>query len=94
MIHATPTSTIEVSNPATGHLLIPGVHDGGCGIQGAAAEGAAALTVAFRWARGPRRPEQAVGSKVTLDGAGYVLATARRSEVSQGFYVATLQAVA
>lgn len=78
--------TIEVSNPATGRLLIPGVHDGGCGVQPAGE----ALTVAFRWARGPRRPEQAVGSAVTLDGVPHRLASARRSEVSQGFYVAVL----
>ncbi len=79
--------TINVSNPTTGRLVIPGVHDGGCGRQGGAGEG---VTVAFRWARGARRPEQALGSAVTLDGAPYRLAAARRSEVSQGFYVAVL----
>ena len=79
--------TIDIANPATGRLVIPGVHDGGCGVQ---REPDARLTVAFRWARGPRRPEQAVGATVTLDGVPHRLASARRSEVSQGFYVAVL----
>lgn len=79
--------TINVSNPTTGRLVIPGVHDGGCGIQHGADDG---LTVAFRWARGARRPEQAVSAAATLDGVPYRLAAARRSEVSQGFYVARL----
>ncbi len=83
--------TIDVINPATGRLVIPGVHDGGCGVA-RPADGA--QTVAFRWARGPRRPEQALGASVTLDGVAYRLAAAQRSEVSQGFYVATLVALA
>lgn len=36
MTHAPPSPTIEVANPATGHLLIPGVHDRGYGILGGA----------------------------------------------------------
>lgn len=83
----TDGSTINIANPATGRLVIPGVHDGGCGIQPGAG---GSLTVAFHWARGPRRPEQAVGASVTLDGQPHALASARRSEVSQGYYVAVL----
>lgn len=79
--------TIVIANPATGRLIIPGVHDGGCGLQPAPDD---RLTVAFRWARGPRRPEQAVGTTVMLDGVPHVLAAARRSDISQGFYVAVL----
>ncbi|MDO9487495.1 MAG: hypothetical protein Q7J32_03905 [Sphingomonadaceae bacterium] len=82
--------TIEVSNPATGRLVIPGVPDGGCGLQRGADD---RLTVGFRWARGPRRPEQAVGATVTLDGVAHRLASARRSQVSQGFYIAVLSPV-
>jgi hypothetical protein len=92
MLHS--STTIDISNPASGRLVIPGVHDGSCGIRRAPTPGGDGPTVAFRWARGARRPEQAVGTTVTLDGAPYRLANARRSEVTQGFYVALLTPVA
>lgn len=81
--------TIEISNPATGRLVIAGVHDGACGIE---RDAGALVTVGFGWTRGARRPESAIGSAATLDGRAYRLVAARRSDVTQGFYVAALAA--
>lgn len=85
----------EIDNGGAGHLVIPGLHDGRCGVRGGIQAGAP-LTVAFRWARSAKRPElaSAAAAGATLDGVGYAVASIVRSPLSEGFYVAVLTPVA
>jgi hypothetical protein len=79
---------VTINNGDTGHLVIPGVHDGRCGIQSGTR-----LTVAFRWARGNKRPENCGAVGATLDGVAFEIASLARSPLSDGFYAAVLTPV-
>lgn len=80
---------VTIKNGDTGHLIIPGVHDGRCGIQSGTR-----LTVAFRWARGGKRPELCGADRATLDGVAFEIASIARSPLSDGFYAAELTPLA
>ena len=82
----------DIDNGAAGRLVIPGVHDGRCGIQAGPP-----LTVAFRWTRTGKRPEPAaamaraaIAMGATFDGVGYEIGSLTRSPLSAGFYQAVL----
>lgn len=78
----------EVHNGIVGHLVLPGVHDGWCGIQVRPP-----LTVAFRNHRTHKRSAWADASCATLDGVDYRVVSVHRSAITDGFYVVVLSRI-
>lgn len=74
----------DVQNGRTGHLVIPNIFDGECGVQ----EGSP-LVAAFKPIRGGRRAERA--TEAELDGVPYQVLSVSRSKITPGFYLLMLE---